>query len=89
MPLMQVAIILATVIALGAGILVAYLGNPQLLLVAVLTILVAYVAVLGIIIATVSAATTVFKTAIYQYAMGNPAGPFTPDEMRSSFTTPG
>lgn len=35
--------------------------------------------------AVVSAATTVFKTAAYYYAIGNPAGPFNIEEIKSSF----
>lgn len=46
-----------------------------------------FVVVAGIICAIVSAATTVFKTAAYHYAIGNPVGPFSEKEVQSSFVT--
>lgn len=43
--------------------------------------------VVGILCTAISAATTVFKTAVYHYAIGNPVGPFHTRELQASFTT--
>lgn len=45
------------------------------------------VLIASILCAIVSAATTVFKTAVYHYAAGNPVGPFNVEDVRSSFVT--
>ncbi len=88
--LLTAALFIFALIAFGTLFTMVYLGKENIIHfrpVIIPLIIGLYFVVAGILCAIASAATTVFKTAAYHYAVGNPVGPFKTEEVQSSFVT--
>lgn len=89
LPHLSVLILLiCAVLSCGVVLIVKHfekIGETKLLFSVVLPSVGLLVIIAGILCTIVSAANTVFKTAAYHYAIGNPVGPFDGAEIKESF----